>query len=134
MKFKIMKAAFAIACVVVAGMGCFKAYGSSSQSKEGMLLAENVEALSDKEPGKEEGDEKFDYVITKESCSFTVDIHFSIPKLRAYFPNATYGMTIDATELTTLYSKIPWYDFWSRGVRLGKDCNCQCVQAKFRLK
>ena len=51
MKIKIVKAAFAAACVVAAGMGCFKAYTASNQSESSMLLAENVEALS-----KEDGD------------------------------------------------------------------------------
>lgn len=49
MKFKIVKAAFATACVVAAGMGCLKAYNVSDQSKESMLLAENVEALSEED-------------------------------------------------------------------------------------
>lgn len=51
MKIKFVKAAFATACVVAAGMGCFKAYNASNQSESSMLLAENVEALS-----QEDGD------------------------------------------------------------------------------
>lgn len=46
MKLKFLKTTFATACVVAAGMGCFKAYNASNQSESSMLLAENVEALS----------------------------------------------------------------------------------------
>lgn len=46
MKIKFVKTAFATACVVAVGMGCFKAYNASNQSESSMLLAENVEALS----------------------------------------------------------------------------------------
>ena len=52
MKTIILKAAFATACVVAAGMGGFKAYTASNQSESSMLLAENVEALSDNDGDK----------------------------------------------------------------------------------
>ena len=44
-----MKTAVAAVCVVAAGMGGLKAYNTANQSKADMLLAENVEALSDKD-------------------------------------------------------------------------------------
>lgn len=42
-----MKTAVAAVCVVAAGMGGLKAYNVANQSQADMLLAENVEALSD---------------------------------------------------------------------------------------
>lgn len=42
-----MKTAVAAVCVVAAGMGGFKAYNAANQSQADLLLAENVEALSD---------------------------------------------------------------------------------------
>lgn len=47
-----MKTAVAAVCVVAAGMGAFKAYGFANQSQADMLLAENVEALSQKDGDK----------------------------------------------------------------------------------
>lgn len=42
-----MKTMVAAVCVVAAGMGGFKAYHFANQTQADMLLAENVEALSD---------------------------------------------------------------------------------------
>ena len=53
MKKKLFKTAFATVCVVAAGMGCFKAYTASNQSESSMLLAENVEALSQSDGDKD---------------------------------------------------------------------------------
>lgn len=47
MKKNFMKTAVAAVCVVAAGMGGFKAYSFANQSQANMLLAENVDALSD---------------------------------------------------------------------------------------
>lgn len=41
-----MKTMVATVCVVAAGMGGMKAYNAANQSETNMLLAENVEALS----------------------------------------------------------------------------------------
>lgn len=49
MKKNFIKTAFAIVCVVVAGIGSYKAYSSANQSEANQLLAENVEALSQME-------------------------------------------------------------------------------------
>lgn len=46
MKKNVIKTAVAAVCVVAAGMGGFKAYNVTTQSEADMLLAENVEALS----------------------------------------------------------------------------------------
>lgn len=46
MKKNVIKTAVAAVCVVAAGMGSFKAYNAAAQSEADILLAENVEALS----------------------------------------------------------------------------------------
>lgn len=51
MKKNVMKTMVATVCVVAAGMGGVKAYNATNQSKGDMLLAENVEALSQSEGG-----------------------------------------------------------------------------------
>ncbi|MDO4958339.1 MAG: hypothetical protein Q4E68_03660 [Prevotellaceae bacterium] len=51
MKKNVMKTMLAAVCVVAAGMGSFKAYNAAAQSETDMLLAENVEALSETESG-----------------------------------------------------------------------------------
>lgn len=43
---KVIKMAIAAVCVVAAGMGGMKAYNAANHSEADMLLAENVEALS----------------------------------------------------------------------------------------
>ena len=50
MKKNSIKSIFAIACVAVASVSGIKAYNASNQSEVSMLLAENVEALSEGEP------------------------------------------------------------------------------------
>lgn len=47
MKKNVIKTAFAAVCVVAAGVSGMKAYNVANQSQTNMLLAENVEALSD---------------------------------------------------------------------------------------
>ncbi len=49
MKKKVFKTVFATVCVVVAGISGMKAYYIADQSKADMLLAMNVEALSQSE-------------------------------------------------------------------------------------
>ena len=49
MKKSVFKAIVAAVCVVAAGMGGMKAYNAGNQSESNMLLAENVEALSQSE-------------------------------------------------------------------------------------
>ena len=51
MKKKTFKTMVAAVCVVAASMGGMKAYNAASQTDANMLLAENVEALADVEPG-----------------------------------------------------------------------------------
>lgn len=51
MKKNVIKTTVAAVCVVAAGMGGFKAYNAAAQSETDMLLAENVEALSETEFG-----------------------------------------------------------------------------------
>lgn len=51
MKFFNVKTAIAAVCVVAAGFGGVKAYNAAAQSETDMLLAENVEALSQSESG-----------------------------------------------------------------------------------
>lgn len=46
MKKKSLKTVIAAVCVVAAGMGTYKAYNTTNESEGNMLLAENVEALS----------------------------------------------------------------------------------------
>jgi len=46
MKKNVMKTMVATICVVAAGMGGMKAYNSGNLSETSMLLAENVEALT----------------------------------------------------------------------------------------
>lgn len=46
MKKNVMKTMVAAVCVAAAGMGGFQAYNAADQSEADMLLAENVEALS----------------------------------------------------------------------------------------
>lgn len=46
MKKNVMKTMVAAICVVAAGMGGFKAYSFANQAQADMLLAENVDALS----------------------------------------------------------------------------------------
>ena len=46
MKKNVLKAMIAAVCVVAAGMGGMKAYNAGNQSETNVLLAENVEALS----------------------------------------------------------------------------------------
>ena len=46
MKKNVIKTVVAAVCVVIAGMGGFKAYNVVNQSEAYMLFAENVEALS----------------------------------------------------------------------------------------
>jgi len=47
MKKNVIKTAFAAVCVVAAGVSGMKAYNVANQSQTNLLLAENVEALSD---------------------------------------------------------------------------------------
>lgn len=47
MKKNVMKTVVAVVCVIAAGIGSFKAYNTANQSEADLLLAENVEALSD---------------------------------------------------------------------------------------
>lgn len=47
MKKKVLKTMVAVVCVIAAGMGGMKAYNAGNQSGASMLLAENVEALSE---------------------------------------------------------------------------------------
>lgn len=51
MKKNVMKTMVATVCVVATGMGCMKAYNAGNQSDANVLLAENVEALSQSEGG-----------------------------------------------------------------------------------
>lgn len=55
MKKDVIKTTVAAVCVVAAGMGGFKAYNAAAQSETDMLLAENVEALSQNESGQYTG-------------------------------------------------------------------------------
>lgn len=47
MKKNVIKTAIAAVCVVAAGMGGMKAYNVATQSQADLLLAENIDALSD---------------------------------------------------------------------------------------
>ncbi len=49
MKKNFIKTAFAVVCVVAAGIGGYKAYSAANQSETNQLLTENVEALSQSE-------------------------------------------------------------------------------------
>lgn len=51
MKKILMKTMVAAVSVVATGMGCMKAYNAGNQSDANVLLAENVEALSQSEGG-----------------------------------------------------------------------------------
>ena len=58
MKKNVLKSAFAITCVVAASMGGFKAYEQHNKNVAtvNMLLAENVEALSQADNGEAKSD------------------------------------------------------------------------------
>ena len=51
MKKNVIKTAIAAVCVVAAGMGGMKAYNVATQSQADLLLAENIDALSDGDSG-----------------------------------------------------------------------------------
>ena len=51
MKFFNVKTAIAAVCVVAAGFGGVKAYNAAAQSQADLLLAENIDALSDGDSG-----------------------------------------------------------------------------------
>lgn len=55
MKKNVIKTAVAVVCVVAAGMGGLRAYNVANQSQAEMLLAENIDALSQGDYG-DDGD------------------------------------------------------------------------------
>lgn len=75
MKKNVIKTTFAAVCVVAAGMGGFKAYSVAAQSDADMLLAENVEALSQEESNSVPNGtiNKIDPASTKTCYSHYVD-------------------------------------------------------------
>ena len=105
MKTKIVKTAFATACVVAAGMGCFKAYTAPSQSESSMLLAENVEALS-----KEDGDKGDDFSV----CSGP-SIYW---KTGTFYGNSSARFHI-ADGIDIVYKNVTWTECYAEGPNQG---------------
>lgn len=76
MKKNFIKTVVAAVCVVASGMGGMKAYNAANQSEADMLLAENVEALSQNESKNEskkdsKKDSKNDSPSVEIPCKYT---------------------------------------------------------------
>ena len=124
-----LKLALASACVVAAGFGGMKAYNVANQSETDLLLAENVEALSNPEllvSGR-----------TNKACSVQVSRGMMITKITGNVKakaslDLSIGKIIDGGVISAaagygLYIEGKAVDTYRQDCLDIKDANCACV-------
>ena len=121
---KFMKMAFAVVAFAAVGLGSYKAYGSytaANMSEEDLLIAENVEALSQSKEGQ---GYYTNCTISNPRCEY--DVTGPAGKRRFVKPvNLPYSMEIEGEYLT--FNKYGHADFVYTGTNCYAGGQSECL-------